>query len=288
MAVAKKFYWIKLKQSLMTSDVIDYMMSQPDGSNYFALYVMLCFMTLNTGGSLSMQIGETIIPFDVEKIQRDCKWFSVDTIRIALSLYAKLGLVYMDCDGILRLADFEDMVGSETSYAGQKRNQRKLNRISLEGGQKVDTGVDNVHPEIEIEYRDKSKSLELEKEKEIYPPTQPSVVCPPKGESRKFVKPSLDDVRSLCEERGYTLDPQSFLDYYDSNGWRVGKNPMKDWKAALANWQRNEKESPRAVQPRSITKGDMNYSQHDYMSSDYDWLKDDKNDDLTKYYGDGK
>ena len=71
----------------MTSDTIDYFMEQPDGANYVVLYQLLCLKTINTGGRLSRQIGEITIPYDIAKIQRDCKWFSADTIRVALNLY---------------------------------------------------------------------------------------------------------------------------------------------------------------------------------------------------------
>ena len=85
MATGKRYYWIKLKESFMTSDTIDYFMEQPDGANYVVLYQLLCLKTINTGGRLSRQIGEITIPYDVAKIQRDCKWFSADTIRVANS-----------------------------------------------------------------------------------------------------------------------------------------------------------------------------------------------------------
>lgn len=58
----------------------------------------------------------------------------------------------------------------------------------------------------------------------------------------RFSPPSVDEVKSYCTEKGYSVDPQRFVDYYTSNGWRVGKNPMKDWKAAVRNW--NGKEQP--------------------------------------------
>ena len=74
----------------MTSDTIDYFMEQPDGANYVVLYQLLCLKTINTGGRLSRQIGEITIPYDIAKIQRDCKWFSADTIRVALANWKTL------------------------------------------------------------------------------------------------------------------------------------------------------------------------------------------------------
>ena len=57
--------------------------------------------------------------------------------------------------------------------------------------------------------------------------------------SSKFVKPSVDEVIAYCKERNNQVDASRFVDYYDANGWRIGKNPMKDWKAAVRTWERN-------------------------------------------------
>lgn len=155
MATGKRYYWMKLKESFMTSDTIDYFMSQPGGANYVVLYQMLCLKTINTEGRLSRQIGEIIIPFDIEKIRRDCKWFSADTIRVALKLYQSFGLIYEDVDGTLVLADHQNLVGSETDYALQKKNQRKNNPTLPPAS--VDNAMDNVH----TDNRDREKRLDI-------------------------------------------------------------------------------------------------------------------------------
>ena len=57
----------------------------------------------------------------------------------------------------------------------------------------------------------------------------------------RFTPPTVEEVKAYCNEKGYTgVDPERFVDYYTSNGWRVGKNPMKDWKAAVRNWNGKE------------------------------------------------
>lgn len=63
-----------------------------------------------------------------------------------------------------------------------------------------------------------------------------------KGETRtrRFTPPTLDDVLAYVRERGSDVDPQRFLDFYASKGWMVGKNPMKDWKAAVRTWEKRE------------------------------------------------
>lgn len=129
MATGKRFYWIKLKDTFMTSDAVDFLMGQKDGANYVVLYQMLCLKTANTEGRLERKIGEVIIPYDVEKIARDSKWFSVDTVRVALELYKALGLVYVDEEGCLVMANHSEMVGcsktdEHTKMLGRERQQR--------------------------------------------------------------------------------------------------------------------------------------------------------------------
>lgn len=60
------------------------------------------------------------------------------------------------------------------------------------------------------------------------------------GKSTSKAKPeSVEEVRAYCVERGNDVDPQAWFDHYTANGWKVGKNAMKDWKAAVRTWERN-------------------------------------------------
>lgn len=125
----KRFYWIKLKTNFFEQDAIDFLLSQPNGSDYIALYLKLCTMTANTNGQLATQIGEILIPYDAQKIARDTKYFSVDTVIVALELFKKLGLIYESNDNVLQIAEYENMVGSETKWAEKKRIYREKQKL---------------------------------------------------------------------------------------------------------------------------------------------------------------
>ncbi len=63
----------------------------------------------------------------------------------------------------------------------------------------------------------------------------------PESVSRQtFVKPTVEEVEAYCKERRNSISAQKFVSYYQSNGWRVGRNPMKDWRAAIHAWEQNE------------------------------------------------
>lgn len=57
--------------------------------------------------------------------------------------------------------------------------------------------------------------------------------------ARVWVKPTIEEVRSYCEQRKNNVDPQEFMDFYESKGWMIGKNHMKDWQACVRTWEKN-------------------------------------------------
>ena len=59
------------------------------------------------------------------------------------------------------------------------------------------------------------------------------------GKAKRFIPPTVEEVESYCSERGNGIDAQSFIDFYESKGWMIGKNKMKDWKAAVRTWERS-------------------------------------------------
>lgn len=91
------------------------------------------------------------------------------------------------------------------------------------------------------EHKQECKELkELKNVKNISPPN----ISPPRGDaSQRFTPPSVDEVSAYCQERRNGIDPQAFVDFYTSKGWMVGKNKMKDWRAAVRNWERKDEAS---------------------------------------------
>lgn len=79
--------------------------------------------------------------------------------------------------------------------------------------------------------KEMEKENEKENEREKYTAELPPSPTP-------FSPPSVDDVRAYCNERGYTtIDPERFINFYESTGWMVGKTKMQDWKAAIRGWE---------------------------------------------------
>lgn len=177
----KKFYWIKLKTDFFNRADIDFLLSQQNGCQYVVLYQMLCLNTANNDGKLETRIGEVIVPFNAEKVVRDCKYFDIDTVNVAMTLYRKMGLIYEQEDGTLRISKYEEMVGSETSSAKamrEWRNKKKLlqcdnNVIEEKDIDNRDQIIENKEEEIDIDpdTEKKKKKKKKKKDNEI-PPKQ--------------------------------------------------------------------------------------------------------------------
>ena len=72
--------------------------------------------------------------------------------------------------------------------------------------------------------------------------------------ARRFIPPTVEEVKARIDEMGYTFDAEAFIAFYQSNGWMVGKSKMKDWRAAMVTWQKREPRFPRGGKSSSTSK----------------------------------
>ena len=139
----------------------------------------------------------------------------------------------------------------EGGYLTRKRARDSFGRVSnvewivcdyphLENPSVVNPNLD-FRPQLNT----KQSNTEIIKELMNMPPISPNGDIPPKGgmtapknQKKRFVPPSVDEVRAYCQERGNHIDPQRFVDFYTANGWTQGRGkPIKDWRAAVRTWE---------------------------------------------------
>ena len=116
-------------------------------------------------------------------------------------------------------------------------NQDKI-KINQDELEKLENNQDEIkfNQDNQDEQKEKKSPLNPKENKNILPPDNNKLLSSPK----KFSKPSVDEVKSYCLERKNGVDAERFVDFYECKGWKVGKNPMKDWRAAVRNWERME------------------------------------------------
>ena len=120
------------------------------------------------------------------------------------------------------------------------KNQRNIEkRYARQDDTNVYDGIrtnTNVYETYQTKDKPKTKTNDKTKDNSL----------PPNGVSdtraKRFTPPTLDDVSAYIRERGSNVDAQRFLDFYTAKGWMVGKNRMKDWKAAVRTWEKRDSE----------------------------------------------
>lgn len=241
-------YWVRLDSSRFENGGdIDYLLSQKGGSEYVSLYIKLCLVTRNTNGMLATEFGkDIIIPYDIDKIVRECKYFSRNTVLVAMEAYKKLGLIYTNQDGNLVIADYEDIMRKESSSAERVRALRKKQREALHCNahcnksvtpdvtQKEESTDGSFPPPFINNNKSPLSSSFTREEKE--PPSKIGA-C----EENPTAGPSLDEVKAYFEGNMLKGSPEIFFFHHESIGWRDPQGrAITNWRARAKKWHYDE------------------------------------------------
>ena len=225
----KKYYYLRLKDNFFDSDELKILESMKDGYLYSNILLKLYLRSLKNDGKL---VVNDRIPYNAEMLA-SVTGHQVGTIKQALSMFKELGLIEILENGAIYMLDVQNFIGKGSTEADRQRLYDR--RISEERKQKKLTQSRNLEeilekstPEIEIELE---KDIKIEKE--IHSSASTTT------KRKRFEKPTLSEIKAYCIERNNNVDAQHFFDYYESNGWKVGKNSMKNWQAAVRTWEKN-------------------------------------------------
>ena len=224
--MAKKYYWLKLKADFFTSRAMKKLRKIAGGDTYTIIYLKLQLLSLKDEGLLFYEgIEPTFYEEMALALDEDA-----ENVRATLLFLQSMGLLSENNEHEYMLTDVPYLIGGESESAERVRRHRgRLRRENLlETKPKAlhcNANVTECNTEIE---KDIEKDIEIDKSEST------------KSTKRKrFVPPTLEEVQAYCNERNNGIDAQHFIDYYTSNGWKVGKNAMKDWRATVRTWERN-------------------------------------------------
>ena len=237
MAEGKRYYWLKLKDDFFASRRIKKLRKIPNGDCYTIIYLKLQLLALKTEGYLYYEgleesfAAELALDLDEEP----------ENVAITLEYLIRTQLAQLSADGReLYLPWVTENTGSEGAGAQRMRNLREREGVLVLPAAPCDAVLsqcDEVLSQCDTLVTErKSKSQSQSKSKREDTETETIAAKP----QCVFKRPSLQDVIEYCREKGYRMNPEEFIDHYDANGWKVGRTPMKDWKAAVRNWERRE------------------------------------------------
>ena len=222
----KKYYWLKLDRNFFKRHDIRIIEDMPNGKEYVLFFMKLLVESIDHEGSLRFN---ELIPYNDQMLATITNT-NIDIVRSAIKLFQSLNLLQIWDDQTIYVNDTAKMLGEKSEWA-VKKAQYRAKQIELKQQERTNEGQkrDNVRQEIE-------KEIELDIDKDIKNSTKKRV--------NKFTPPTLEEVSSYCLERKNTVNPQKFIDHYTSNGWMVGRNKMKDWKASVRTWEKSNYNQP--------------------------------------------
>lgn len=213
----KKYYWLKLQNDFFTSLRIKKLRKLAGGDTFTIIYLKMQLLSLKTNGVLEYKGIESSFAEEMAlELDED-----IDNIQVTIQYLLSCGLL-IESDNQYEMPYVKENTQSETKWAEKKRIQRakKDEERTIEG-----------HCPREIEKDiDKEKDIDIEIDKDNIG-----------AKSKRFVPPTVEEVTEYCNERNNNVNPQAFIDFYESKGWMVGKNKMKDWKAAVRTWENSRK-----------------------------------------------
>ena len=231
----KKYYYLRLKDNFFDSDELKILESMKDGYLYSNILLKLYLRSLKNDGKL---VVNERIPYNSEMLA-SVTGHQVGTIKQALSMFKELGLIEVLENGAIYMLDIQNFIGKGSTEADRQRlydrrisEERKQNKLTQ--SRNLEEICKKSTPEIEIELE---KDIEIEKE--IHSSAKSTTT-----KRKRFEKPSISDIKQYCMERNNNVNAEQFYDHYESNGWKVGKNAMKDWKAAVRTWEKNNYNKP--------------------------------------------
>ena len=90
----------------------------------------------------------------------------------------------------------------------------------------------------------------------------------------RFVKPTIEEVAEYCRQRGNGIDPEQFIAFYESKGWKVGSQPMKNWKACVITWEgRRRNSSGNGARDKPRANSFCDFTQNQYRTTEMEDLE---------------
>ena len=234
--------WIKIMVDVFDHRKIRQIEAMPEADSIIVIWFKLLTLAgrINDGGIIYFMPG---IPY-TEEMLATAFGRPLNTVRLALKVFQQFHMIeivddfiqlpgwqeYQNVDGMDRI---REQTRERVSAYRARQKQSKL----LTDSQKC-----NVTGNVTLTHGNAIEE-DIEEDIDIYIKETPKGV---KKSGARFAPPGVDEVREYIREKGYHVDADAFCAYYDSNGWKVGRNPMKDWKRALVTWEkRRQEEKPK-------------------------------------------
>ena len=229
MADNKKYYYMRLKEDFFDSEEMILLEAMPDGVLYQNILMKMYCRSLKSEGRLMLN---GIIPYNSQMLAAITRQ-QVGVVEKALQVFQELGLIEILDNGAIYMLNIQNYIGESSSEGDRKREYRKA----------IETEKTNVGQMSTID-------IDIATTKAISKAISKERIESEKPKRERFTPPTVEEVEAYYQETGKPIDAEAFVNYYTANGWRVGRNPMKSWRAAVANWRKNDEQRGTIYKPK--------------------------------------
>lgn len=226
--------WIKICTDIFDDEKIILIEAMPDAYAIITAWFKLLCLAGKQNNSGVFMINDHI-PYTDEMFATIFR-MPLNTVRLALNTFEKFGMIEI-VNGAVTIPKWgihQNLEGIERSNELTKQRMRKYReRQKLKSLPDAD-GVTLRNSNVTVTHTEEDIDIEEEKRKK-----ENNI------KEKKKMPPTLEEVTAYCNERRNGINPQSFIDFYEARGWMIGKNKMKDWKAAVRTWENRDNDSRR-------------------------------------------
>ena len=231
--------WIKIVTDIFDDEKILLIESMPEADSIIVIWFKLLCLAGKQNNSGVFLFNERM-PYTDEMLATIFRR-NINTVRLALNTFEQFGMIEVlnDTYVIPNWSKHQslDQIENKNEYMkNYMKKYREKQKLLANGECKTNSKTNS-----------KTNVSSLEEERDI--DIDKDNIC-----NTRFTPPSLEEVAEYCKSRSNNIDPQRFIDFYSSKGWMIGKNKMKDWKAAIRNWERNNKKDEPEPKPKRIVR----------------------------------
>ena len=229
--------WIKIVTDIFDDEKILLIEALPERDSIIVIWFkLLCLAGKNNNGGVFLLNDR--IPYTEEMLSTIFRR-PINVLRLAIKTFEQFGMIEVINDTITipnwekhQSLDVLERAREQTRKRVAACRERKRLKLTQEGNNQDCNAT--VTDSVTLLYGNVTQTDKNREEGE-----EENKIKKKSASTSRFVPPSVAEVREYCQERRNNVDAQRFCDYYESNGWKVGKNPMKDWRAAVRTWERN-------------------------------------------------
>lgn len=228
--------WIKIYTNMFDNRKIKQIEKLPEGNALLVIWLKLLTLAGNVNDSGFVYFTKDI-PYTDQMLSTEFN-MPLSTIQLALNVFKQYEMIDIT-DDLLKISNWEKYQNVEGME--KIREQNRLRNIEYRKRKKEklltydvthDVAVtQNDGTDIDIEKDIKNKNIDIRDK---------SIEKDSTNKAKRFIKPTIEEVQTYILENNLNVNSTYWYDYYESNGWKVGRNPMKDWKACVRRWNKTE------------------------------------------------